>query len=261
MKHMILRLTIAALAAAFLFVGLLSGETERKADIPVPSAPWNGNVNIHIRSANAQRQADGRYLVEVVFTTDTAEDPSDLLVATVFGREQTACFLLTEENREKVHEVRFTEAVQPEQVRVEVCAHETEAGLLLVTDDDGQLCGEAIAPVDGDRVLALSGAAPGADYHFYRVAELGEFLSGTVKLSLRPTEQEITSYAINDNHVLTVSAEADGTASANFSQARLADGVYLAVGEGNAFYVCLPQVEASGELRASSVRICVKDKE
>ena len=256
MKHTILRLMIAALLAGFLFVWLLPGETGGKAEISAPSTLWNGNVNIHIRSADAVRQADGRYLVEVSFTTDTAEDPSDLLVVTVFGREQIVDFPLTEDNMGDVHKVCFTEAVQPEQIRVEIRAHQTEADLLLLCDGDGQICGEAAAPVNGDRCLTISGAAAGAAYQIYWVAGLSDLLSGTVVLSLRPSARELEAYTADESYVTTMIADAYGNASCNFTQAGFADGVYLAVGEGKAFYVCLPSVEASGEFRSSAVTVC-----
>ena len=255
MKHRILRLVVAALLAGFLFFWLLPGEGGRRTELSAPSVPWNGNVNIHIRSAEAVRQSDGRYLVEVLFTTDAEKIPEDLLVVTVFGREQSVDFPLTEENLGDVHKVCFTEAVQPEQIRVEVCSHQTEADLLLLSDGDGQLCGEASAPVSGDRILTISGAASGV-YQIYWVADLSDLLSGMVVLNLTPTTRELEAYATGKNFVITMTADERGVASCNFTWTGFADGVYLAVGEGKAFYVCLPSVEASGEFRSSTVTVC-----
>ena len=52
----------------------------------------------------------------------------------------------------------------------------------------------------------------------------------------------------------------DGTAICNFSQKGLADGLYLAVGEEETFYLCLPQVDASGELLSSMVSFSLVDR-
>lgn len=247
-------LVLAVLLAACLKPGVTGWEDD--AEIIAPGTyEEKERVDIHIRSAKANRRTDGGYEVEVLFSTDIAQSLEEMRMVTVFCGEQISGFALTEENLEDIHKTVFWVAVQPETVRVEVRAHQTETGLLLISDGEGQLCGCAEAPVDGDRILQLSGAKPGAAYRVYRIADLSELLSGLVKLNSRPTVKEREAYAVAENYVMTLMAEADGTAFCNFTGKGMPDGIYLAVGEGEAFYICLPIVEASGEFRSSVARL------
>ncbi len=262
MREAAMRLAAMGMLAMILFTGLLPGKTEKQEDagITVTGTYEQEEIFIYIRSANAQGRVDGGYLVEVEFTTDTAKSLTDMRMVTVFCGEQKSSFPLTEANLETVHRVNFVDVVQPETVRVEVRAHQTEEGLLLISDGEGQLCGSASAPVNGDRILRLSGACPGASFQIYRIADLSDLLSGLVILSGKPTVKERDTYAIPDRYATTITAEADGTISCNFTREGLQDGIYLAVGEREAFYVCLPLVEASGELRSSVVRLSLGDE-
>ena len=218
-------------------------------------------IYIYIRSAKSQRKTDGNYLTEVEFTTDIPGELTGMRMVTVFCGKQKTAFSLTEDNLGNVHKVCIPARVPPEMVRVEVWAHQTEKGLLLISDGEGQLCGCAEAPVDGDRILHLSGAKPGASYHLYRIADLSELLSGRVTLSSQPTVKERVAYALPDRYAATITAEADGTLFFNFTREGLPDGIYLALGDGEAFYLCVPQVEASGEFVSSVVRLSVGEEQ
>lgn len=235
----------------------LNGKMEGPADTEITvsdSRDWE-EIYVFIRSATAQRQSSGEYLVEVEFSTDTPAALTGMRMVTVICGEHRSAFSLTEENQEDVHTVRLMAEDQPETVRVEVRSHDTEAGLLLISDGKGQLCGEAAASVDGDRLLRISGAQPCASFQIYRIADLPELLSGWVVVSSRPTVKERVNYAVSDRYVATIAAEADGTAFVNFTWEGWPDGIYLAVGERESFYICLPQVEASGEFKSSVVRL------
>lgn len=212
-------------------------------------------VCIHICSAVALRQRDGRYLIEVTFTTDLTGELKEMWMVTVFCQEQRQTFSLTKDNQNDVHMVSFLTPAQPETVKVEVRYHQTEPGLLLMSDGEGRLCAQTVAPVNGERILMLSGGEPGSAYTIYWVAELYELLSGMVILNLDPTAEDLDFYGVKERYRITLIADDKGDAYCNFTAEGLADGVYLVTGEAGACYVCLPQVEASGEFRSSVTRL------
>ena len=256
-KVRIIRTAVMIVLGMLLILMLLPGKAEEKNAGITVAAPYgeNGDVYVHICFANAVRQRDGRYLVEVEFTTDTAQDLTGMRMVTVFCGEHKKVFSLTKDNMEELHSVNLVTEDQPEAVNVEVRYHQTEAGLLLMSDGEGKLCGEAVAPVDGDRILQLSGGQPGASYQIYAVAELYELLSGMVILNLEPKAEELVTYAVRERLMTTLTADENGDAFCNFTQEGFKDGVYLVAGEGDAHYVCLPQVEASGEFKSAVARL------
>ena len=262
MKNMALRLTSMVVLGVLLFAGLLPGKTPNRngEEITVHRNPEPEEIYITVRSAKARRQEEDNSLMEVEFTTDTAQKLTAMRMVTVFCGKQKLSFALTEDNQEDVHRVSFLAEEQPEMVRIEIRAHETQAGLLLISDGEGKLCGSAAAPVDGDRILQLSGARPGAEYQIYRIAELPELLSGELCLSENPTVKERETYAIPDRHAITLVADSEGTATCNFTREGFADGLYLAVGKEENFYLCLPRVDATGELISSILRVCLGQK-
>lgn len=260
MKRVFIRLA-AAVLALLLFAVLLAEKQERKESTEGTTSGTYGEaepVYIHIRSADAVWQRNGEYFVEVVFTTDMVKKLEDMRMVTVFCGEQQSDFFLTADNMDDVHTVFFKEVIQPEVIRVEVRAHQTEEGLLLIREGEGQLCGEAVSPVNGDRVLQLSSADAGAVYKIYRVAELSDLLSGMVVLNRTPTVKERVAYAVSENYITTLVADTHGTATCNFTREGLADGIYMVVGERESFYACLPMVDPSGAFVSSTVRISMK---
>ena len=261
MKNVVLRL-ITMVVLGVLLLGLLPGKTQYRETeaIAVYSNPEPDEIYVYIRSARARHQDDGNRLVEVEFTTDTAQVLTEMRMVTVYCGKQNLTFALTEENQGDVHRVSFLTAEQPETVRIEIRAHETQEGLLLISDGEGQLCGRAETPVDGDRILLLSGACPGTTYQIYRIAELPELLSGELCLSENPTVKERETYAIPDRYAITLVADSEGTATCNFTREGFADGLYLAVGEEEDFYLCIPRVDTSGELIGSILRISLGQK-
>ena len=262
MKHMALRMMAVAILGGLLLAGLLPGTgTKRNAEeIMVYAYPEPEEIYITIRSAKARQLDDGNSLIEVEFSTDTAEILTEMRMVTVFSGNQKLTFALTADNQEEIHRVSFLAKEQPEPVWIEIWAHETQAGMLLISDGEGQLCGRTAAPVDGDRVLELSGACPGAAYQLYRIADLSELLSGELMLSEKPTVKERIAYAVPDRYATTVIADTDGKTVCNFTREGLEDGLYLAVGEDEDFYLCLPRVNASGELISSILRISLGQK-
>ena len=261
MKNFALRLTAMVVLGVLLLVALLPGKTPKRdaEEITVYQNPESEEIYIHIRSAEARYLDNGNSVIEVEFTTDTAKKLTGMRMVTVFCGNQKLRFALTEENQEDVHRVSFLAAEQPEWVWIEIRSHETQAGLLLISDGEGQLRGSASAPVDGDRILYLSGSRPGAVYQIYRISELSELLSGELSLSEKPTVKERETYAVPERHATTVIADPDGTALCNFTREGLADGLYLAVGEGEDLYLCLPRVDASGELMGSILRLSLAE--
>ena len=194
MKNTALRMLTMAVLGVLMLAGLLP-ETEQPRDaveIYVSENRQPEEIYITIRSANAWHQEDGSSVIEVEFTTDTAEILTDMRMVTVFSENQKLTFALTGDNQEDIHRVSFKAAEQPETVQIEIRAHETQEGLLLISDGEGQLCGKASAPVNGDRILRLSGARPGATYQIYRIGELSEVLSGEWRLSEKPSVKERT---------------------------------------------------------------------
>lgn len=263
MKQNIIRTAAVAVLGILLMLALLpeKAEEERNTGIPVTVPPEEKrDIYIHVCSVDALRQRDGQYLVEVKLTLDSPGKPENMRMVTVFCGDQKRVFSLTKENFEDVHTVCFLAADQPETVRVEVRYHQTEAGLLLMSEGEGQLCGEAIAPVNGDRILLLSGGVPDASYQIYQVAELYELLSGMVVLNLKPTARELNTYAVRERYMTSLTVDEQGTACWNLTLEDVEDGVYLVTGEGEAHYVCLPQVDASGELISSVARLSLGDE-
>lgn len=259
MREGAFRLAATVLLVVFLFTG--TGEkTENREDpdITVSGLSHQDQIDIDIRSATAKRQTEGGYLVAVEFTTHAEKQLMGMRMVTVFCGEQKQGFPLTQENLDEIHRVCIAVQDQPGTVRVEVRAHQTEGALMLISDGEGHLCGEAAAPVDGDRWLRLSGARPCGAYDIYRIAGLSELFSGMVALSERPTVKEQEAYAVPDRYALTLTAEADGSLLCNATRQGLGDGIYLAVGQGEYFYFCLPWVEASGQLISSVSCICLE---
>lgn len=256
MREAAARLGAMVMLVMILFAGMIPGEPQTPdAEEATGSVVEEQEISVYIRKATAARQGAGGYLVEVEFTTHTPEKLTGMRMVMVFCGDQKSRLSLTEENQDAIHSSSFLLAEHPETVRVEVRSHQTEAGLLLISDGEGRLCGQASAPVDGDRLLYLEGGRPGASYGIYKIASLSELLSGMVALSERPTVKECQTYGVEENCVATLMVERDGTAFCNFSREGLEDGLYLVVGEGEAYYACIPQVDASGELRSSVTRL------
>ena len=75
MKNMALRLTSMVVLGVLLFAGLLPGKTPNRngEEITVHRNPEPEEIYITVRSAKARRQEEDNSLMEVEFTTDTAQ--------------------------------------------------------------------------------------------------------------------------------------------------------------------------------------------
>ena len=260
MKRGYIRIAAVLLVILLLVLLLPEKKTDRKEENTVSSGASGEAqpVYIHIRCADAVRKGNGQYSVEVEFTTDVAVELERMQVVTVFCGEGQSEFFLTEDNLESVHRISFTEDFQPESVRVEARCYQTEKGLLLMQEGEGQLCGEATAPVNGDRLLWIFGGSVGEVYRIYRVAELTELLSGMVELNPVPTLRERIQYASEGDPAVTLVTDTTGNAACNFTREGLSDGIYLLAGTAEACYFCIPRVDASGALQSSQVWIAME---
>lgn len=223
------------LGMLFLVMGLFAWALfggEGKVSGPEPS--------VHIRSAQAVHQADGTYQVRVLLTTDATVHPGEALEISVSCADQRQSLPLTADTAGEVHSLEFSLSEQPEEVRAAVGRSEGEP-----------LGADTAAPVDGDRRLILQGAAPGAVYRLCLVAELWQVLSCPLELCPDPEAATVAP----DSPGATLTADSEGNASLNLTRAGLPDGLYLLEGEGKSQYVCLPRVDASGELLSSVVTV------
>ena len=91
------------------------------------------------------------------------------------------------------------------------------------------------------------------------MAELHELLSGMVALSMEPSPEEMELYGVGERYVTTLILDENGNATCNFTLEGFGDGVYLVAGERDAYYICLPLVEATGEFRGSAARLSLRE--
>lgn len=204
-----------------LFVWVLAGDGKRGPE-PV----------VHIYSAEAWRQQDGFCHVRMTFATESFCGQRDL---TVYCGEESRRLPLNGENAGEVHTLEFLVAEQPEEIRAAL---------------DG--AGEAAAPVDGERQLVVRASA-GAVFQLQLVAPLWKVLSCPEEIAAE-AEREVL---ISDSPRVTLTADGTGRAYLNLTRSGLPDGLYLLTGEGQARYVCVPEVDASGELLGSTVTLPV----
>lgn len=98
-----------------------------------------------------------------------------------------------------------------------------------------------------DRILRIHTDSADAVFEIYEVADLLDVLFGVVKISREPTAPERARYQTESHLVAAVAADKTGEAVLDLTAAGLEDGVYLVVGQGEPFYVCVPGADAEGD--------------
>lgn len=217
--------TLLLAAGLFAWVLLGGNPSERRRE---PS--------VHIRSAEGVRQENGTYRIYVTLTAETTVNRGEQTELTVFCGDEHQSILLTRDAAAEVHSLEFRSEVQPEAVRAVLEGAE-----------------DAVSPVDGERVLTIQGGTPGAQYELKLVAELWQVFSCPMELCPEPERAIVPS----DSPGAFLEMDSGGYAVLNLTQVGLPDGLYLLKGEGEVRYVCLPRVDAAGDLLGSTVTIAV----
>lgn len=108
----------------------------------------------------------------------------------------------------------------------------------MVGYDDSKLPVHGEIVVTPDRILNIfmgtgeeSGKIPLANIQFdiYQIATMTQLESGEGKLSKQPTKAEITQYQIPTNLMATLTTDANGFATYNFTKGGKPDGIYIIV--------------------------------
>lgn len=127
-----------------------------------------------------------------------------------------------------------------------------------------------------DRILEIlktssadQGKEPLANISFdvYKVAAMTDIESGKVLLGENPTAEQVKSFAVPANHVVTLTTDIQGKASYNFTDHSMADGVYLVMeqyspatlGAIEPFFVLIPGTRADGTGYSYTVSVSPKN--
>lgn len=146
----------------------------------------------------------------------------------------------------------------------------------LVGYDSSRLPVHGEITVRPDRILDIlktssadQGKEPLANISFdvYRVAAMADIESGKVLLGENPTAEQVKSFAVPANHVVTLTTDIQGKASYNFTEHGMADGVYLVVeqyspatlGAIEPFFVLIPGTKADGTGYSYTVSVSPKN--
>ena len=257
-----------------------------------PMAPREVTVSdgsLQAQDLDIQAQEDGTYNVTVTFTTSAAVEAGDDLTVTATLGDQRQSFALTAENVGSTHTVTFTGVAKPEDVKVEINGTQTAADVFLFDSEGDRLASQSLVaydnstmPVHGeitvgvDRIVNIykttgedEGKTPLANISFsiYQVAAMADIENGTVVLSQQPTAEELAQYQVEERLVTTLTTDAGGFATYNFTENGQPDGVYLVVEQPNdavtapvdPFYVAVPGTAADGDGWEYTVNIYPKN--
>lgn len=130
---------------------------------------------------------------------------------------------------------------------------------------NGVLPVHAQVNVEPDRVLELYKTEVQEDgsklplanvtFEIYFVGDISEYLNGRLSIGSKPTEADVTKYAVSGNLVATITTDANGYASFNFGTNH--DGVYLVKEIANEviekpidpFFVSIPSYGSNGNVK------------
>ena len=96
---------------------------------------------------------------------------------------------------------------------------------------------------------------PNIGFTLYQVATIEEIENGTVVLGSAPTADDIATYAVRANEIVTITTDANGYAEYNFSRNGMEDGVYMVVENPtgsvqtavNPFFIIVPMTNETGD--------------
>lgn len=234
---------------------------------------------------NAEKQEDGTYTVTVSYSISATIGENDSVTLTAACGEQTQNLELAAGEGS----VTFTGLSDREEVKLTVSGYQTGGDVYLFDAEGDRTAAQSMVgydittlPVYGevyacpDRVLNIykttdveNGKIPLANIEFdiYMVATLAQIESGTVKLSEKPTAEEIAAYQTTENYVTTLKTDAQGFASYNLTANGYPDGVYLVVERENSavvmpvepFFAILPGTNSDGTGHEYTVTVYPKN--
>lgn len=214
---------------------------------------------------DAVRQEDGTYIVTVSYTIDTALRDGDELTLTAVCGDQSQQNPLTEGDGT----MTFTGLSDKKAVTLTITGTQTGADVYLFDAEGDRSASQSMVGYDTttlpvfaqvtaepDRVINLykstnegESKRPLANIEFeiYLVATMDDIVTGKVKLSEKPTKDEIAVYTKNAP-IVTLKTDAQGFATYNLTDHGHPDGVYLVVEKENTaviepiepFFVAIP---------------------
>ena len=211
----------------------------------------------------SRKEEDGTYAVTVSFGVDAdiCSDNGLAVSAYCAGRVQSVWL-------EGMGTYQFTFRGLPERPEVKLVAESFErSGELRVCDTappvlvhkEKVLTGYGELVMTPDRIVDIykfegeSTPLPGVTFKIYLVAPLHELETEDPVFSGKPAQKDLRKYCVPGNLVTTLTTDADGLATFNFTEEGCPDGVYLVVqlpditGEApEPFFLQVPGVSAGG---------------
>ena len=230
---------------------------------------------------DAVRQEDGTYTVTVEYYIDAVIGSEDSLSLTATCGDQVQSNPVVAGQGS----VTFTGLDDRKEVKLVINGYQTGGDVYLfdamgdrttsqsmVGYDSTTLPVYAEVVVTPERIMniyktsdAASGKIPLANIEFaiYQVATMEQLESGQVKLSEKPTAEEIAAYQTEANLVTTLITDSQGHAAYNFTQNGNPDGVYMIVEKENpaviqgvdAFFVIVPGTMEDGSGYADTGKV------
>lgn len=233
---------------------------------------------------DAVRQEDGTYTVTASYTIDTVLREGDALTLTAVCCDQTQSNPLTA----GAGSVTFTGLADKECVTLTITGTQTGADVYLFDAEGERTSAQSMVGYDSttlpvfaqvtaepDRVINIykttnegENKRPLANIEFeiYLVASMNDIVSGKVKLSEKPTDEEIAAYT-KAGPIVTLKTDAQGFATYNLTDNGHPDGVYLVVESDNSavthpvepFFVAVPGTNEDGTGHTYTVTVHPKN--
>jgi len=222
---------------------------------------------------SAQKEENGTYSVTASFRVATKIGSGDSLTLSAYCGGQSQKIELTQPGE---YQFTFRDLEDRKEVKLVISGFQTGGDVYLfdapgdrttaqsmVGYDDSRLPVYGEVTVTPDRIMNIykttgeaEGKIPLADISFriYKVATLSQLEKGQVVLSEKPGEEDIRKYAVPENLIATLTTDAAGSASFNFTQNGQPDGVYMIVELPNSatvgviepFFVAIPGTTEDG---------------
>lgn len=234
---------------------------------------------------DAVRQEDGTYTVTASYNIDASFSGEDSLTLTATCGDQVQSNPLTAGQGA----VTFTGLDDRKEVKLVISGYQTGGDVYLFDAMGDRTTSQSMVGYDSttlpvyaeviatpERILNIyktsdadSGKIPLANIEFtiYRVATLEQLESGQVKISEKPTAEQIAVYQTDANLVTTLVTDSQGHAAYNFTENGYSDGVYMIVEKENpaviqvvdAFFVIVPGTTEDGSGYAYTINVYPKN--
>ncbi len=235
---------------------------------------------------SAVREEDGTYTVTVSFRVNTQVGSRDSLTLSAQCGDQRQSIELAEGGS---YQFTFRELEDRPEVKLEINGYQLGGDVYLFDapgsrDTSQSMVGydDSLLPVHGevlvtpDRILNIlkttseaEGKKPLANISFeiYHVASLEQLERGEVVLGEKPTREDILKYQKQENLIATLTTDAQGLASFNFTENGQPDGVYLIVelysaattGAIEPFFILVPGTTSDGSGHSYSIFVSPKN--